>query len=501
MSLSTMKVAQMATVLVSMFVFSSQVQCSLALSKLEPKIEDVQPAGRHIVPLHRQRVPVRSESDTVSYKSVYFGHIKVGAPSTQDFTVVFDTGSGHVVLPSTYCTSETCRVHNRYDPRGSKNAVDVDYDGTPVEPGSPRDQITVAYGTGEITGQFVNDRLCLGLKDQLNVLPGGRVEKPSNNDSASVATTQETQEIGEADPHCIEIRIVMATEMTHEPFHAFAFDGVLGLGLDSLALAPEFSFFGEMTKQKRLEQPSFGVFLAESDDEVSEISFGGIAPEHIKSELSWAPVAMPELGYWQVSITKLRIGNRTLDFCDDGQCRAVVDTGTSLLAVPRGVADELQDSLEAALVDPPADKDGTLNCKHALGNELHFEIDGATLTLSPGDYSRASVQMQDENDDSWSALEPGKSSEPSVQDDSEEKPAKKVESSCRPTIMPLDLPEPLGPKLFIWGEPVLRKYYTVYNWQEKSVGFGLAKHSADEVEKAAEEPPAAKKTRRKPLLL
>lgn len=25
----------------------------------------------------------------------------------------------------------------------------------------------------------------------------------------------------------------------------------------------------------------------------------------------------------------------------------------------------------------------------------------------------------------------------------------------QPTIMPLELPEPLGPKLFIWGEPVL----------------------------------------------
>jgi len=373
--------------------------------------------------------------------------------------------------------------------------VDVDYDGTPVQPGSPRDQITVAYGTGEITVQFVNDRLCLGVKDRDKVTPGG---KTTINDTSAPAPSFQDTEVGEASPHCIDLRIVMATEMTHEPFHAFAFDGVLGLGLDSLALAPEFSFFGEMAKQKRLEQPSFGVFLADSDDEVSEISFGGHAPEHLKSELVWTPVAMPELGYWQVTVTRIRIGDRIVDFCDDGQCRAVVDTGTSLLAVPKAFADELQDSLEAGLIDPPSEKDGTKDCKKASGTELHFEIDGATLTLVPGDYSRASVQMKDENDNSWSALEPSKT--PGEEVNESQNVTETVQSSCRPTIMPLDLPEPLGPKLFIWGEPVLRKYYTVYNWKEKTVGFGLARHHSDEVEKKAVDDPV-KKPRRKPLLL
>jgi len=52
-----------------------------------------------------------------------------------------------------------------------------------------------------------------------------------------------------------------------------------------------------------------------------------------------------------------------------------------------------------------------------------------------------------------------------------------LEVKCHPTFMPFDLPEPLGPKLFILGEPVLRKYYTVYDWEVKRVGFGLACHN------------------------
>merc|ERR1719422_2035222 len=45
---------------------------------------------------------------------------------------------------------------------------------------------------------------------------------------------------------------------------------------------------------------------------------------------------------------------------------------------------------------------------------------------------------------------------------------------CRPRLMPVRLPAPLGPKLFILGEPVLHRYYTVYDWAHRRVGFSLA---------------------------
>jgi len=36
--------------------------------------------------------------------------------------------------------------------------------------------------------------------------------------------------------------------------------------------------------------------------------------------------------------------------------------------------------------------------------------------------------------------------------------------------------ENLGGKLFLLGEPILRKYYTVYDGLKKRVGFGRASH-------------------------
>lgn len=441
--------------------------------------------ARHVVPLHRQRVPVQGDDDRISYKSVYFGSVAVGNPE-QKFSVVFDTGSGHVILPSSECHSETCLIHNRYHRQASDGAIDVDYDGTPVRSGAPRDQITVAFGTGEVTGQFVQDRICLSpeaapasqsagmayTEPLLLVQSGDALERgqPGENISAQVPMANvSTPPLRHEAMNCVDLRVVMATEMTEEPFHAFAFDGVLRLGLDNLALAPEFSFFGMMAKQVALEEPSFGVFLADSDDEISEISFGGISPDKITSALTWAKVASPELGYWQVQVTRIRIGNRTLDYCDDGECRAVVDTGTSLLAVPEDFAEQLQQDLETALTDPTPSPSGGVDCRFASGLPLHFDVEGQSITLLPADYSRQAVHAEESSESSAELNATGLNA------------AEAKRPTCQPTIMPLELPEPLGPKLFIWGEPVLRKYYTVYDWKEKQIGFGLAAHTPPQV--------------------
>jgi len=416
------------------------------------------PPGQFVVKLHKQRVPVKGESEAVSYKNVYFGNIYIGSPA-QEFTVVFDTGSGHVVVPSIACKSATCRIHRRYDSKASLNAVDVDYDGTLVKPGTPRDQVTVAYGTGEITGQFVSDRLCLSQAQ------GAKQPDATTHflRSSSGPTQSESQVASKEQEDCLTLRVVTATEMTHDPFHGFSFDGVLGLGLDALTLAPEFSFFGQMVAQGRVAKPTFGVFLGDGMDEESEICFGGYLPQRLQQDnavIAWSPVAMPEMGHWQVQINGIRVGNRSLNFCDDGQCRAVVDTGTSLLAVPQDFAEDLQGQLAASLRDPPSNGQDGIDCMLAEGAVLHFDIEGLTVSLSAGDYARPAVIMNGGEDE--------EAGDPTAID------KKMAEAKCQPTIMPIDMPAPIGPKLFIWGEPVLRKYYTVYDLAKKQIGFGLA---------------------------
>merc|ERR1719230_866010 len=109
-------------------------------------------------------------------------------------------------------------MHKSFDRKKSQTAEDIQADGSPAQKGAPRDQITVTFGTGEISGVFFQDDVCIG-----NL--------------------------------CTNVYFVGATDETDDPFTSFNFDGVLGLSLN------------EMSKK-----PIFSVFLSDSDAEQSEIT-------------------------------------------------------------------------------------------------------------------------------------------------------------------------------------------------------------------------------------
>lgn len=401
-------------------------------NEMDPNYPSVSDGGVITIPLTRQRVPITQDGSTIHYKSAYYGTVVAGTPAVP-YKVVFDTGSGHLILPSTYCSSETCRAHRRYRRSQSSSARDIDHDGSTVQPGEPRDQITVSFGTGEVTGVFVEDIVCVEGDDPSTALAAN----------------------GDLPPGCMKMAMIIATEMSAEPFKAFEFDGVLGLGLQGLSQGPNFNFVDVMADaiQQRGNDMAhtFGVFLAEDGQAGSEITLGGWSQERLDEGLRWNPVSDPDLGHWTVEIKHMHVDGEPVSFCAAGGCKAVVDTGTSLLAVPTNAFAELYELLRHA--PPPGG-----NCK-GDGPQLHMVLDSFTVSLGPEDYSR---------------FEEGQP-KPQTLFNPNDVPSKAA-NRCRPMLMTMDLPEPLGPKLFILGEPVLRKYYTVYDGKAKRVGFGRARH-------------------------
>eukprot|EP00440_Ansanella_granifera_P060714 gb/GFBE01065804.1/.p2 GENE.gb/GFBE01065804.1/~~gb/GFBE01065804.1/.p2 ORF type:complete len:304 (-),score=82.30 gb/GFBE01065804.1/:40-951(-) len=272
--------------------------------------------------------------------------------------------------------------------------------------------------------------------------------------------------------------------MSEQPFSLFQFDGILGLGLEALGLAPSFSFFGQMVAQRPSMQPRFSVFLARSDDGFSSISFGGHDSSKAATNVHWADVAMPELGYWQVQIRQVRVGDVVIDECANGNCRAILDTGTSLLGAPRQALRGLHSLLSRDVLQAPngygegegqvtedaAHEASQLDCRERPGAApLIFDMgDGLEVRLEAEDYFRPkpfNMTMPDAPD-AWKL-------------------------TCRSLLLPLDLPEPLGPRTFILGEPVLRKYYTIYDWSTRKVGFAVADHSNDGIADGAVGSPEA----------
>jgi len=254
-------------------------------------------------------------------------------------------------------------------------------------------------------------------------------------------------------PDCFNMRLVGAIEMTEEPFAVFEFDGVLGLGLEELALNPEFSFFGQMNRQNSLTKPRFGVFISEIDSIPSEISFGGHDERRTMEPLQWTPVHAPDLGYWQVAIKSVHIGETLLPLCEDGTCVAIVDSGSSLIGVPKDEAPGMHMHLARKVTDGNAEVD----CRDHPGPDMVFDFGDFSISAGPKDYSRpAALQVVNNKTDETQII-------------------------CRATLLPVNMEEALlTPKVFIFGEPMLRKYYTTYDWGEKCVGFALANQPTHE---------------------
>jgi len=407
----------------------------------EAQVND--PSGHITFNLHRENSEINIINDVVHYKSAYYGTIMMGSPP-RPFTVVFDTGSGHLILPSSYCHTETCKVHSRYFRSKSATAKDIDTHGKEVRPGQARDQISISFGTGEVTGVFVEDTMCFGQKG----VGDGSFDVPVS---------------GDGNENCVPMRFIAATDMSEDPFKDFVFDGVLGLGLNSLSQTDAFNFLevasGLMQERGSAFSKTFGIFLADHSEETSQITMGGWADEHIEEEVHWSPVLEPEHGHWLLEIKSLRVDGEVLPFCNSG-CKAVVDSGTSLLAVPTAVFAELYEQLRA-----PASLEG--DCA-SQSPQLELELEGYTVVLDGEDFSRLD-QKAPGHSPAW-----GESSSPA-------KNKTRSDMTCKPMLMVLDLPEPIGPKLFILGEPVLKKYYTVYDAASQRIGFSRSRHASQTV--------------------
>lgn len=377
------------------------------------------------VALQKQYVPVMKGAKHVAYKTAYFGHVYLGSPSSE-FSVVFDTGSGHLILPSTFCTSPACTSKRRYDRAASSSGIDVDSDGTVVgEEQEERDQLTVAFGTGEVFGEFVQEDVCL---------------REEGNDI------------------CTALRFVVAVEMTDDPFGLFQFDGVLGLGLEALTIDPHFSFFSQFAGRHPEMSAVFAVYLSRHDGGENIISFGGYNESRLSSEIKWSPVARSELGYWQVQIKHVRIGDEVLDECEHASCYAVLDTGTSQLGVPRGMLRTMHRGLARPVAQATLLDADDIDCRNIPGAPIHFDLGDHIVTLGVEDHSRPQPfnmsRPPDANGEgaSWKLF-------------------------CRSLLLPVDMEEPIGPRVFLWGEPVLRRYNTMFDGRNQRIGFSEARRT------------------------
>ena len=242
------------------------------------------------------------DSDIISLKNYmdaqYFGEIGIGSPP-QKFTVIFDTGSSNLWVPSAKCYfSVACYFHSKYKSSHSstykKNGKSAD----------------IHYGTGAISGFFSEDHVKVG-----NL----------------VVKNQE---------------FIEATREPSITFLVAKFDGILGLGFQEISVGNAVPVWYNMVNQGLIKEPVFSFWFNRDaeDEEGGEIVFGGVDEDHYKGEHIYVPVT--QKGYWQFDMGDVLIDGKTTGFCTGG-CAAIADSGTSLLAGPTSIITEVNHAIGA----------------------------------------------------------------------------------------------------------------------------------------------------------
>ncbi|KAL1843567.1 hypothetical protein VTJ49DRAFT_850 [Mycothermus thermophilus] len=311
----------------------------------------------------------------------YFSEITIGTPP-QTFKVVLDTGSSNLWVPSVECGSIACYLHQKYDSSASSTYKP---NGTSFE---------IRYGSGSLSG-FVS---------------------------------QDTMTIGD-----ITIKEQDFAEATSEPGLAFAFgrfDGILGLGYDTISVNKIVPPFYKMVEQKLVDEPVFAFYLTDTSGQ-SEVVFGGVDKSKYKGKITTIPLRRK--AYWEVDFDSISYGDDTAELENTG---VILDTGTSLIALPSQLAEMLNAQLGAK---KNYAGQYTVDCsKRDSLKDITFNLAGYNFTLGPYDY----------------ILEVSS-------------------SSCISTFMGMDFPEPVGP-LAILGDAFLRRYYSIYDMGANTVGLAEA---------------------------
>jgi len=313
----------------------------------------------------------------------YYGTISVGTPP-QPLRVVYDTGSSNLWVNK---QTGLFSPHKHYTDTKSSTYVK---NGTIFK---------IAYGSGPVSGYYSKDTIHLGDIDVTDY---------------TFAEVDNTKGLGPA-------------------WAAGHFDGICGMGWDDISVDHVKTPLRALVDSKKLGANQFAFYLG-SGGAVGELVLGGVDSAHYTGDFATVPVietAPGKTGYWAFTMDDAKVGGTSVTTVR----KAIIDSGTSLLAVPTADMKKIAAAVGAkpVLPFPPFNKEFTIDC-NSTGPDIDFVIGGKTYGLTKKDY------------------------------------VLNEQGECLLGFTGMDIPAPAGP-LYILGDVFMRAHYVKFDVDNKQLGF------------------------------
>lgn len=217
--------------------------------------------------------------------SQYTAEITIGTPP-QSFSMILDTGSANLFIDSSKCLMATCTQHAQFQCDLSETCQESNK------------MLEVEFGSGSINGEMIMDTLVF---DSL----------PIENQHIAAITKTDSGIFEMAD-----------------------FDGIVGLSFPSLAAYNYSPVMDSIINGKLLKHNVFSFYYSRKNDGLdSRFILGGYDSSLMASEVHYHKVIKEY--YWQVKVDQILVnGVANTMICPMGGCKAIADTGTTLISAP-----------------------------------------------------------------------------------------------------------------------------------------------------------------------
>ena len=310
----------------------------------------------------------------------YYGDISVGTPG-DIISVIFDTGSSNLWVPT---RNQFLQNHALYHPSKSSS---YQTNGT---------NFAIRYASGSVRGKFMNDVFEVG---------------PFKVEGYNFGGVSDTSGMGIG-------------------YYLAKFDGIFGLGFDSLVQGGGYSPLTALVESGQLAEPVFAFYLTGKSGSVGELVLGGVDEDHYVGEFHTVPLT--DLSYWRILLDEVSILNNSLSLNVD----AIVDSGTSLIVGPKSQVSQIAAQVGASTL---FGGEYMVDCNNAqYAPNLEFIIGGKAFSLSFDEYT----------------IQEG--------------------GQCILGIMGMDIPDKNGGLMWILGDVFMHKYYVKFDYGNEEIGIALA---------------------------